>query len=267
MRLLDDETPEVRQRVAERLDLCEGDISEWMTTRPTDALSGVEKKLLIDFLRPARRRNLEREWVIPTGGAFAMREDWDLFEAMLRNLSDFLHDGITVRQSLSDAIDLLAEEAAEDQITSGRALANFLFKGNLLSGNDKDEEDPCNSDLAWSISMGRSHPLGLGIIFILVGRRMGFEVEGVDFPGHFLCRVFEDGYPLIIDCFDQGRPHLQDTLLENPDLKKAERIIISQAAAPGIILLRLLENLTDDLKEAKRTDDARLIRKLRKTLV
>ncbi len=265
MRLLDDETPEVRLRVSERLALCGGDISEWMSTR-SGQLSPHEENILIGMLSPARRENLQREWIVPSGGASAMREDWDLFEAMLRVLSDFLHDGITVRQSLSDGLDLLAEEAAENNVTSGRDLAKFLFKGGLLAGNDTEEEDPRNSDLAWAIAQGRSHPLGLGVIFILVGRRMGFEVEGVDFPGHFLCRVFEDGYPLIIDGFDHGRPHLQETLLESTDLSRASRTAIRQAAGPGTILLRVLENLMDDLTTDERAEDARLIRKLCKTL-
>jgi hypothetical protein len=34
LRLLDDETPAVRERVAERFALCGGDLSEWLATQP-----------------------------------------------------------------------------------------------------------------------------------------------------------------------------------------------------------------------------------------
>jgi len=265
LRLLDDETPEVRKRVAERLALCGGDLSEWLATRPR-SLSRREQSVLADLLSPPRREALEREWLVPTGGAAALREDWESFEAMLRIVSDFLHDGITLRQPLSDALDLLAEEAEESGVTTANDLRAFLFESGRLSGNEIQYEDPRNSDLAWSIAEGRSNPLGLGLIFILVSRRLDLAVEAVNFPGHFLCRIFEDGYPIIIDCFDHGRLHLQSTLLENPDLGRAERSALRQCADPGTILLRLLNNLFAALEGADRPDDARLIRRLRATL-
>lgn len=265
LRLLDDETPEVRTRVAERLALCGGDISEWLATHPR-ALSPTEKKVLAGMLGPARRKGLEREWLVPTGGAVALREDWESFEALLRVLSDFLHDGITLRQPLSDALDLLAEEADESGVGSANDLRAFLFEGGRLVGNQDEYEDPRNSDLAWSVAEGRSNPLGLCVIFALVARRMDLVVESVNFPGHFLCRIYEDGYPIIIDCFDHGRLHLQATLLESPDLGRAERSILRETADPGTVLSRLLNNLVGALGKAGRAEDARLIRKLRKTL-
>lgn len=265
LRLLDDETPEVRLRVAQRLALCGGDISEWLATHPR-ALSRHDQTVLAALLSPPRRETLEREWLVPTGGAAALREDWEAFEAILRVLSDFLHDGITLRQNLSDALDLLAEEADEGDVTSARDLRSFLFADGRLAGNRTDRHDPRNSDLAWSIAEGRSNPLGLGLIFMLVARRMDLIVEAVNFPGHFLCRIFEDGYPIIVDCFDDGRLHLQSTLLENPDLERAERTILRQAVDPGTVLLRLLGNLVAALGAAERTEDALLVRRLRATL-
>jgi regulator of sirC expression with transglutaminase-like and TPR domain len=265
LRLLDDETPEVRTRVAERLALCGGDISEWLATRP-HALGKRELSLLAEMLSPPRRETLEREWLAPTGGAAALREDWETFEAMLRTISDFLHDGITIRQPLSDALDLLAEEATESGVSNARDLRAFLFESTRLTANREEYDDPRNSDLAWSIAEGKSNPLGLVLIFMLVARRMDHEVEAVNFPGHFLCRIFEDGYPIIVDCFDEGRLHLQSTLLENPELSRDERSILRQSADPGTILLRLLNNLVAALEKAGRKDDARLICKLRATL-
>ncbi len=265
LRLLDDETPEVRTRVAERLALCGGDISEWLATRP-HALGKRELSLLAEMLSPPRRETLEREWLAPTCGAAALREDWETFEAMLRAISDFLHDGITIRQPLSDALDLLAEEAGESGVNNARDLRAFLFESSRLTSNREEYDDPRNSDLAWSIADGKSNPLGLVLIFMLVARRMDHEVEAVNFPGHFLCRIFEDGYPIIVDCFDEGRLHLQSTLLENPDLSRDERSILRQSADPGTILLRLLNNLVAALEKSGRKDDARLIRKLRATL-
>ena len=265
LRLLDDETPEVRSRVSERLAQCGGDISEWLASR-SRTLNPREIGILTDILSGPRREALERDWLVPTGGAAALSEDWETFEAMLRTISDFLHDGITIRQPLSDALDLLAEEAEDAGISNARDLRGFLFDGKRLVGNHNGYEDCRNSDIAWSIAEGRSNPLGLGIIFILVARRMDLLVEGVNFPGRFLCRIYEEGYPIIVDCFDKGQLHLQTTLLESPDLDRASRSVLRQSADPGSILLRLLNNLVESLETEDRPDDVRLIRKLRATL-
>jgi hypothetical protein len=265
LRLLDDETPAIRERVAERLALCGGDISEWLATR-TKSLDRHEKELLVEMLSPPRREALARDWIAPTGGAAALQEDWESFEALLRNLSDFLHDGISLRQPLSDALDLLAEEASDDGVTTANELRAFLFNGVRLIGNQEAYYDPRNSDLAWSIAEGKSNPLGLCLVFMLVGRRLSLEVEGVNFPGHFMCRIFEDGYPIIIDCYDHGRMHLQDTLLESPELDRARRKLLRLSADPGTILLRLLNNLLQSLEHSSRTEDTQLIKELLATL-
>ena len=267
IRLLDDETPEVRQRVTERLALCGGDLSEWLASN-SRKLTRQESALLQEMLRPGRRQPLEREWVMPSGGVAALREDWDLLEALLRALSDFLHDGLTLRQPLSDALDLLAEEATTAGISDENALRSFLFESGRLQGNRDNYHDPRNSDLAWSIAEGCSNPLGLGLIFILTARRLGLEVEGVNFPGHFLCRIHQDGFPIIIDCFDKGRLHLQATLVESgSDLDRAQRAAIRATADPGTILIRLLNNLSSALEGVAREDDAGLIDRLRGTLI
>lgn len=251
--------------MVERIALLGGDLSEWLTGSCL-TLGGHERKLLTELLQPARRAALRRDWQAPTGGAAAMRDDWDELEAMLRVLSDFLHDGVSLRQPLPDALDLLAEEAGEAGIASARELSVFLFKEGRLTANDGGNDDPRNSDLAWSIAEGRSNPLGLSVVFILVARRLGMVVEGVNFPGHFLTRLYEDGYPVIVDCHDEGRLHLQATLLESPDLGREERAQLRGTAATGTILSRLLNNLIAALDAAGRLEDERLVRELRRAL-
>lgn len=265
IRLLDDETPEVREQVAQRFALCGGDLSEWLATQ-SRSLSKCELTLLSKMLSPTRRETLVLEWVAPSGGAEALQEDWESFEALLRILSDFLHDGISLRQPLSDALDLLAEEATENRVNSPTELRQFLFDGIRLTGNQNGYYDPKNSDLAWSISEGRSNPLGLCLIFILVGRRLNFEIEGVNFPGHFMCRIFEDGHPIIIDCFDNGHLHDQYALFESQNLTRAQRNLIGESVDPGSILVRLLNNLREAFEKMDQEDDVLLIKDLLATL-
>lgn len=267
MRLLDDDTPEVRMQVAGRLACCpRGDLSDWLAAAG-GRWSGAELELLSSLLAPARRDALRDDWQVPSAGVAGLSGDWDHFEAMMRAVSDFLHDGVTPRQPLSDALDLLAEDADTDGCGDEPSLINHLFGSGRLSGNRENHDDPRNSDLAWVVANGRSNPIGLGIILILVARRLGLDVEGVNFPGHFLCRIHIEGEPWLVDCFDRGHLHMQAGVVANlPDITREQAAIIEETAGPGIMLARVLNNLTVALHRAGRPDDRLLIAELRQTL-
>ena len=266
LRLLDDETPEVRSVVTGRLAAVGGDISE-ILPEMASGLNDPEKRILTGLLLPARRRLLREEWLTPGFGSAALGGDWELFESQLRLLSDFLHDGISLRQPLSDALDLLAEEAQENGASGPDELRVFLFEQGRLKANRKDYYDPRNSDLAWCVAEGVSNPIGLGVIYMLIGQRLGFEIEGISFPGHFLCRIHEDGYPLIVDCFDHGRIHSQKNLTDpTNDLNKEQRNALQESAALGTIQLRILNNLIDAFQRLERAEDVSLIREMRDSM-
>jgi hypothetical protein len=266
LRLLDDETPEVRAMVTERLGQYGGDLSESLPGIALE-LGAKEKAVLGEILRPARREALRNDWLVPGFGTAALSEDWELFEALLRLLSDFLHDGITLRQPLSDALDLLAEEAQSAGVLSAEDLRTFLFVKRRLAGNRDNYYDPRNSDLAWCVAEGVSNPIGLCLVFILVGQRLDLEIEGVCFPGHFLCRFREDGHALIVDCFDGGNLYSpeEDGSLDHLDPQR--RQALRQTADPGVILLRVLHNLADSFRRVGNEEDAELIDSLRDSLV
>ncbi len=269
MSLLDDETPEVRAQVAGRIaDVPGGDLSEWLASR-AGRLAAEDEVLLSTMLGPARRDALWREWVMPCGGRAALAEDWERMESLLRALSDFLHDGVTLRQPLSDALDLLAEEASQAGCLAEDDLARFLFTEGRFKGNRKGYHDPRNADLAWVLGEGRrSNPIGLSLVLLLVARRLDFDVEGVNFPGHFLCRIHRDGEPWIIDCFDKGKTHRQSDLLAgHSELTRQQKRLIEATADPGAILHRLLNNLIVALHRVERPEDSALIRELRTTLL
>jgi len=266
--LLDDDTPEVRAQVAERIaDVATGDLSEWLASR-SGSLTAADEALLSEMLGASRRSQLRREWVVPSGGGAALAEDWERTEALLRALSDFLHDGVTLRQPLSDAIDMLAEEAETAECELEEDLIKFLFGDDRLKGNREGYHDPRNADLAWVIAEGTSNPIGLSLVLLFVAGRLGMDVEGVNFPGHFLCRIHKDGEPWIVDCFDQGKLHRQSDLLAgNSELTRQQKRLLESTADPGTILHRMLNNLIVALHRAGRAEDCALVRKLRETLL
>jgi regulator of sirC expression with transglutaminase-like and TPR domain len=122
--------------------------------------------------------------------------------------------------------------------------------------------DPRNLDLAWVADAGRSDALGLSLLYLLVARRLDLEVEAVDYPGHFFCRIHEQGHAYLIDCFDFGRPHLQDVLLTRGDIGRSEKQFLASHVGPGGLLLRVLSELEKRLGQFDRHEDAELIGRL-----
>lgn len=68
------------------------------------------------------------------------------------------------------------------------ALNAFLFEDERFVGNDSQYDDPRNSFLNEVLDRRTGIPITLALVYIEVARRAGLDVEGVNFPGHFLVR-------------------------------------------------------------------------------
>ncbi|MFC7339496.1 transglutaminase family protein [Haloferula chungangensis] len=263
LRLIDDETPEVRQSVAGALDAFSGDVSELLhegVMKP----SGDDLKVLSSLLQPARRERLRRDWIVPAGGAASLADDWDAFEAMLRILSDYLHDGVTLRQPLGDALDLLAEELEPHYIEDGCAgLCKTLLGSKRLIADRKGEMDPKLLDLAAVIAGSPSNSFGLGLILLLVARRLEADISGVSLPGAFFCRYGTEQGPILLDPTAGGRPvdpaEFTHRIRRYP---REIRMLAGRAATTGELLLRTTEELATAFAVLNLTEDAELMEDL-----
>lgn len=82
-----------------------------------------------------------------------------------------------------------------------RLMAEFLGHGLNLHGNAVDYYDPQNSLLTRVIETRLGIPISLSLLYMLVGKRAGIEIEGVNFPGHFIVRHER----VLFDPFERGR--------------------------------------------------------------
>jgi hypothetical protein len=263
LRLIDDETPEVRQSVANALSVFEGDVSEILNDgilKPNEA----DCLTLSELLQPARRERLRKDWVVPAGGVASFGDDWDAFEALLRILSDFLHDGVTLRQPLGDALDLLAEEYESAFHLDGcRGLCRSLLGGKRLLVDLKGEMDPKLLDLAAVVAGSPSNSFGLGLIVLLVARRLDADITGVSLPGAFFCRYESEQGPVLLDPAAGGKPvdpaEFTHRIRRYP---REIRMLAGRAAVPGELLLRTTEELATAYAVLNLTEDAELMEDL-----
>jgi len=128
-----------------------------------------------------------------------------------------------------------------------RALRNFLYGEHGFHGPRAEEFfDPRNSFLNDVLDRHTGLPITLALVFIEVGRAIGLELAGVNFPGHFLVKTVDDGPELLLDPFNRGR---EVTWVEAIDRieqvrgKKEPPEDYTEAVTPRRFLFRLLSNL------------------------
>jgi len=136
-------------------------------------------------------------------------------------------------------------------LSSIAGLNRYLFENQRFTGNRDRYEDPRNSCLNEVLDRRTGIPITLSLVYIEVGRRAGVQVEGVNFPGHFLVRLPGDMTEtrgcVIIDPFHAG------ALLSERDCRRllqkhvgAEVAFSKSLLAPATrtqIVVRMLLNL------------------------
>lgn len=140
----------------------------------------------------------------------------DLAEAALIIACDE-YPSLSVNQYLCQ-IDQYALDIAErlddnsDAETIISTLNDYLFNEQGFRGNMEDYYDPRNSLLNDVIDRRCGIPISLSIIYIETGRRLGLDLEGVSFPGHFLVRFNVGSGTIILDPFFGGISLSEDEL-------------------------------------------------------
>src|SRR6185369_2065880 len=128
------------------------------------------------------------------------------------------------------------------------ALNRTLFQEAGLRGNREEYYDPRNSFLNDVLDRSLGIPITLALIYMEVGRRLGFPLFGVGMPGHFLLKHYDiDGRETLIDCFNGG-----DILSQQDCQRRLDEIYSGQmtlrpeflfAVSRRQVLTRILNNL------------------------
>ncbi len=144
---------------------------------------------------------------------------------------------------------LRSVSSGDDPFGEIRAINRVLFGEMGFRGNEDNYHDPKNSFLHEVIERRIGIPISLSIVYMEVARRMGVDVQGLCFPGHFLVRHDQADTCLIIDPFYMGLILDPGQLLER--LRRAQgreavlRPEMLQPANKRQILARLLTNLVE----------------------
>jgi len=241
LRLLDDESPFVRETVLAELDAF-GPSLEDELARLAIPPSADQQRVIRGLLENHNRAWLKEAWP----GWFSLHDDKKKLESGLSLLAEFqLGRHYPVR--LATLLTQLAQEFNARHGSGGaRELSGFLFQTKGLSGNRSDYYNPMNSNLVYVIEQKHGIPISLACVYILIGHRLGLDIEGCNVPGHFLARAYLSGRKVVVDCFNGGM------FLNESDLTRLNNTvpvtmddITSLECGATTIIARVLRNLVN----------------------
>lgn len=89
-----------------------------------------------------------------------------------------------------------------------KSLNKILYDEYLFEGNSSSYYNISNSYIHQVLTTKKGIPLTLSILYIAIGRRLGLQIFGVNFPGHFLVKVNADKNgqtsEIYVDAFNGG---------------------------------------------------------------
>jgi regulator of sirC expression with transglutaminase-like and TPR domain len=127
------------------------------------------------------------------------------------------------------------------------ALRTVLVGEYGFTGNHSDYYAPENSYLNRVLDTQRGIPISLAVLWVEVGRRLKWPVEGVGLPGHFLVRIDDAERFVLADPFNDGRPlsidDCQQLVQDSFDGKVHFSLEFLRSVDARGMLLRMLKNL------------------------
>ena len=138
-----------------------------------------------------------------------------------------------------EALERMGDEAAGRVSRAGvrgqeaiAVLNEYLYDEQHFTGNRTRYDDPRNSFLNEVLERRTGIPITLAVVYLEVARRAGVNVNGINFPGHFLLRAGDEratlrfgGDVLIVDPFHGG------ALLSENDCREMLRQHVGEEAA------------------------------------
>lgn len=131
-----------------------------------------------------------------------------------------------------------------------RAMNTYLFEHQGFCGNHEQYYDPRNSFLNDVIDRRTGIPVTLSVVYLELGWRLGLDLAGVPFPGHFLVKLAIDEGEVLLDPYSGGISlSLED--IETRLAAVGRGLDETRAAIPSLldpaskrdILLRMASNL------------------------
>jgi len=245
LNLIDDESREVREIILREL-TDYGSSLEMDLLGFNNILDSEAVKLIEPILQQNRRKWLSDYWITWQ----TIPDDFEQLEAALILLAKFQY-GSHFKGNLKFTLDKMTQYFQNVYPYGNEIdLAVHLFQELRITGDKKNYFNPLNSNIFYTIEEKQGLPITMCILYILIGYRCGFIIEGCNFPGHFLAKISFDDEIQFIDCFNGGKIIYETEMREiYKDSHEALMRIIKSSVSPKLIIKRIISNLIHAYKE------------------
>lgn len=110
--------------------------------------------------------------------------------------------------------ELLKAGAQDNAETRLAALKHIIADKHSYAGDEETYDDLQNASLIRVIDRAKGLPITLAVLYIHAAQAQGWDIAGLNVPGHFVCRLEKDGARVIFDPFHQCQ------VLTAPDLRQ-----------------------------------------------
>jgi len=143
------------------------------------------------------------------------------------------------------------------------ALSAVVARRHGFTGDRETYDDLANANLIAVLERKRGLPVALAILYIHAARAVGWEMEGLNFPGRFLIRLGAPDGRAVLDPFDDGMVREAASLRELLKQSAGSTAELAPEHFAAVddrdILLRLQNNIKVRLLQADRVAEALVI--------
>jgi regulator of sirC expression with transglutaminase-like and TPR domain len=252
--LLDDSDLEVRMHVRDRIISLGGDIipfleKKWENSFNPDIQKEIEE--MVHDLQFSQLKQRLEDW--------RNTEDRDLLTG-LWIINTYQYPDIEFEKLNADMHQIYFEVWTSfsndlkpyDQI---RTINNVLFNTLRFAANTKNFHSPANSMLSSVLDSKRGNPLTLCSIYLLVARKLGLAIYGVNLPNLFVLTYKTVDFNFYINAFNKGLIFgKKDVVSYLEHLKIEPREEYFEPCSHLAIILRMLRNLGQSFEKLGEQD-------------
>lgn len=143
-----------------------------------------------------------------------------------------------------------AAGASADLRAQIEALNGTILGRHGYAGDRESYDDLANANLVRVIERKRGLPVALGILYIHAARAQGWQIAGLNFPGHFVVGITDASQGAILDPFHGGR--LCDEAALSALIGQPVRPEYLSPVGTRDVLIRLQNNLKSRHQQAGR---------------
>ena len=179
---------------------------ERVETIVTHEFSANTPQFLLDLLEETRWEALEKMFMrLAMPGSAEVNLEEGLFL-----LSKFAYPSISL-MDVSAPLDAMAQDmgdAVDANVSLEKVIDVFqdvVFGKNGFAGHELNNFSPDNVYLYSVLKNRRGTPVTMAAVYMLLGKRLGIQVTGVDFPGHYLVAFKAKNGALLVDPYNGGK--------------------------------------------------------------